>query len=633
MLSRNFSQIRMLRSAGNYASALPLLRSSTIESDEDAFEAMICLFVSGNFEGVLGQAGKHEWRSPWSRNASRALVGLITQKDTREALSLARSAVSEPGVAVDAVALYLILLHANRLIEEAHGYILTNLRDPPRNETLLYIAMAEIAAATGNWAGAYSLALSVLSLDLNNFRALLIASLAAYELGNIHESLGYAVRAQRVAPAVPAIVLQLMRCQNRIGDYYAAIGAFSGLGDPDKAPPELHAELGVAYSGLGDRAKAVDAYKKALSTERRPALAVRNLLDLHIHSATSEALWRLVEQYPSEIHGDIDCVQRLGLAHLKEGNLERAFEMFRKCLSMAEKAEPPAAWPVPEPRIRHDYEQLELLRQRGRLTESAALALPVLKRYYDRTGDPQTALYPESGDAEPLGQALGKVHHWPDAGFSGKALGETDYAAAEASYRKSAPSLVVIDDFLSSPALSELRRFCEEATVWKSQYGNGYIGAFLSEGFCPKVLLAVADELRRAMPGVIGDDALIQAWAFKYDQRMRGINLHADLAKINVNFWITPDEACEDRETGGLIVYDVPAPRNWSFQDYNNNRAKIDAYLKDRGAQSRRVPYRDNRCVLFDSTLFHATDELHFKPGYANRRVNVTLLFGKALHF
>src|SRR5262245_51108647 len=170
MLSRNFSQVRKLRSAGNFASALPLLGSSKIESDEDAFEAMICLFVSGNFEAVLGQAVKHEWRTRWPRDASRALVGLITQKDTRDALSLARSAVAEPGVAFDAVALYLILLHANGLIEEARGYILANLRGPPLNETLLRIAMAEIAATMGNWAGAYSLVLRVLSLDMQNVR-------------------------------------------------------------------------------------------------------------------------------------------------------------------------------------------------------------------------------------------------------------------------------------------------------------------------------------------------------------------------------------------------------------------------------------------------------------------------------
>lgn len=42
-----------------------------------------------------------------------------------------------------------------------------------------------------------------------------------------------------------------------------------------------------------------------------------------------------------------------------------------------------------------------------------------------------------------------------------------------------------------------------------------------------------------------------------------------------------------------------------------------------------RVPYRENRLVLFNSNLFHQTDEFHFKPGFRNRRINITLLFGK----
>ena len=43
------------------------------------------------------------------------------------------------------------------------------------------------------------------------------------------------------------------------------------------------------------------------------------------------------------------------------------------------------------------------------------------------------------------------------------------------------------------------------------------------------------------------------------------------------------------------------------------------------------VPYKMNRCVLFDSTYFHTTDEIHFKESYENRRINCTLLFGKRL--
>jgi hypothetical protein len=48
-------------------------------------------------------------------------------------------------------------------------------------------------------------------------------------------------------------------------------------------------------------------------------------------------------------------------------------------------------------------------------------------------------------------------------------------------------------------------------------------------------------------------------------------------------------------------------------------------------AKPLRVPYRENRCVLFDSSLIHISDRMHFNPGYENRRVNVTLLYGKGL--
>ena len=46
----------------------------------------------------------------------------------------------------------------------------------------------------------------------------------------------------------------------------------------------------------------------------------------------------------------------------------------------------------------------------------------------------------------------------------------------------------------------------------------------------------------------------------KYDSSLPGLHVHADDALVNVNFWITPDEANLDPERGGLLVWDVPAP-------------------------------------------------------------------------
>ena len=41
------------------------------------------------------------------------------------------------------------------------------------------------------------------------------------------------------------------------------------------------------------------------------------------------------------------------------------------------------------------------------------------------------------------------------------------------------------------------------------------------------------------------------------------------------------------------------------------------------------VPHRANRAVVFDSDLFHETDTIRFKDGYQNRRINVTMLYGR----
>jgi hypothetical protein len=120
-------------------------------------------------------------------------------------------------------------------------------------------------------------------------------------------------------------------------------------------------------------------------------------------------------------------------------------------------------------------------------------------------------------------------------------------------------------------------------------------------------------------------------WGFKYDSSLSGINVHADEAAVNVNFWITPDDANLDPGHGGLVVWDVMAPLDWNAEQYNGDVPATRKFLADTGATSQTVPYRANRAVIFDSDLFHETDVLTFKPGYENRRINITMLFGRRI--
>lgn len=205
-----------------------------------------------------------------------------------------------------------------------------------------------------------------------------------------------------------------------------------------------------------------------------------------------------------------------------------------------------------------------------------------------------------------------------------------DWAALEAQYLAGTPEIVVIDDLLTPAALFALRRFCLASTVWNVEYDNHYLGAFAVDGFVNALFLRIAQEFREKMPRVFAGHALEHIWGFKYDSRMdRGINVHADFARVNLNFWITPDEANLDPSSGGLVIYDVPAPDSWSFQEYNSDPERIYDFLTASGASKRVVPYRANRAVLFNSNLFHETDTVNFKDGYENRRINITYLFGR----
>jgi hypothetical protein len=77
-----------------------------------------------------------------------------------------------------------------------------------------------------------------------------------------------------------------------------------------------------------------------------------------------------------------------------------------------------------------------------------------------------------------------------------------------------------------------------------------------------------------------------------------------------------------------MTVYAAEAPMEWDFEIYNKRADLIRRYLSERRSGKVEIPYRANRAVIFNSNLFHETQPLRFGPGYANRRVNVTLLYG-----
>lgn len=195
-------------------------------------------------------------------------------------------------------------------------------------------------------------------------------------------------------------------------------------------------------------------------------------------------------------------------------------------------------------------------------------------------------------------------------------------------YKKN--EFVYFDNFLSEEALNEIRFYCLNSSIFH-EYKRvwGYLASNMDNGLSCTLLYKIADEMKAKLPEIFKNYKLMNMWAFKCDSERQGVAIHADEAYVNINFWIAQESANLDKNSGGLIVYNVPAPDNWTFEQYNGNDKLIYDYLKEKKAKKVVIPHKENRCIIFNSALFHETDKFNFKNGYENRRINVTLLFGR----
>lgn len=286
-------------------------------------------------------------------------------------------------------------------------------------------------------------------------------------------------------------------------------------------------------------------------------------------------------------------------------------------------------------KIRHDIAQLGHLRGLDLL---GAEFDPVIAAY-ERTLE----TYKDIGEMErvPLdsvAEELVRTHHGrilhirPSPRLPGSALSSSwDREAAEQTYLDHPLGILVIDDFLCPEALESLRRFCLESTIWFShRFAQDRVGTLFRDGFNTPLLLQVAEEIQSAFPRVIGrKHHLDQMWAYRYRHNHRKSVPHADFAAVNVNFWIGPNDANLDPESGGLVIYEMEAPKDWSFEDYNKNGKKIREFITANKPKTIEIPYRENRALIFNSDLFHMTADCRFREGFEAARTNVTMLYGK----
>jgi hypothetical protein len=367
-------------------------------------------------------------------------------------------------------------------------------------------------------------------------------------------------------------------------------------------------------------------------SQGRPAL-IKEILE---GGEDLEALLRSELQSPTGAQWVHDFLAA-GMGGQDLSQIERLASIYAKVRWGADEAASvadPDRPPLSGGKLLHDLQQLHHLKAGNQIGNEADILIDAYSRALDTfSGSETESRRTIDPDKEPiLHKFYGRVIHVNSCPRLPEALsGQWNRKEAQSIYLDNPPGVVVIDDFLSSHALLSLRQFCEGSTVWhRNRYASGRLGSFFLSGFSCPLLAQISEELRQQLPLVIGRrHPLRQLWGFKYPANLPADStIHADFAAVNVNFWVTPEAANNDPKSGGLIIYEHDAPPDWDFATYNSRMDLIKEFLSRKRSRSAYIPYRENRAIIFNSDLFHATAAVDFKPGYTNRRVNITMLYG-----
>ena len=353
-------------------------------------------------------------------------------------------------------------------------------------------------------------------------------------------------------------------------------------GPPHGEPPDLRTirrQLIVALASVGRRDESLELFRAELAGDSSGEAWLNGMI--------VDAIYR----------GDLGFAGELATVATAQHSGSEWYPKFS-----GRRPPPLSNEPLSVFKLRHDLAQLRYLRSLGELDDSFD---DLIRGYADtvaraaRIGPvPRISRTPE--DDQRIGRAYGRIIHLARAGRVRAALSDTWD-------RQARPGVVVLDDFLTEPALERLYRFCLESTVWSSDREGGRLGSAFLTGFNCPLVLQIAEEIRETLPSLFG---------VYYPLRRLGAvkttcdappdaTTHIEPAAINVLLWLTPAEANLDDSSGGIVIYS------------SQRRRMI------------RVAYRPNRCVIFHADLMHASEAVRFRPDYASHRLEVSMQFGE----
>lgn len=473
------------------------------------------------------------------------------------------------------------------------------------------------------------------------------------------------------APTLAAAHNNLGVALRQAGDYAGAVTALSEAAAlaPDVA--EIHNNLGNSFKSAMRYDEAVAAYRVATTLRPTYAEAMANLggafVEMNAWDGAEEWCRRALELEPrladahrnlgaalywrGDLHGAREALRtateiapddrvarkQLALALIELDDLDRATAVLVDGLK-ADRTPPghethdPQLLCVSKTKLMHDAQQLAVLRA----ADLVPAHLDTVLKDFDET----IARLDENTDESEIDlkvQGIGATARYcnrvlyvdPAPALTGGALRrDLDFDAIQRDFDAGSSGFALVDEVLRPEALIALRQFCAQSTIWFQSNFTGEVGTSMVNGFAAPLIFQIARDLQTLLPNIFGRQMFQACWAYRYYADLSGLALHTDAATVSMNLWITPDDANLDPESGGLVFWNRRGPKDFFTKPMEEKAQILDAIANEPGAISEAVPYRCNRGLIFGAGTVHRTDRFSFKPGYENRRSNVTFLFG-----
>lgn len=205
-------------------------------------------------------------------------------------------------------------------------------------------------------------------------------------------------------------------------------------------------------------------------------------------------------------------------------------------------------------------------------------------------------------------------------------LNQHDWNSLVRNFNGSYPfQYVVIDDLLTDDYYAQVRSAILGDWGWRQK--NWQVEQLFTVR--PKIphFEELVSSLKLSLYSLIGSYELMKYWAVMCHRNV-GLHAHSDNAMLALNLWLTPDECNLNQNTGGMILHDVKRSEEMQVHEFNAAPWAIDYLKSNTKGEIIKIPYKNNRAVLFDARIFHESDIVTFDSTSVDAcRINLTLAF------